>query len=72
MYLIGWQRDLLRECVEPNPGPLLGEFLDTFAQKYKANVQGVRSALSKIQEEIEQGPPVLGICFNSYTTVTIN
>lgn len=47
----GWKRELLRECIEPNPGPAMGIVFDDIA-KFGESSAIVRHDLQKIEHKI--------------------
>lgn len=55
VFFIGWKRDLLRECVEPNPGPSLNTFVEKFlipkldnSEAYEYDLEAFKQAIKKV------------------------
>eukprot|EP01119_Soliformovum_irregulare_P020756 TRINITY_DN677_c0_g4_i6.p1 TRINITY_DN677_c0_g4~~TRINITY_DN677_c0_g4_i6.p1 ORF type:complete len:286 (-),score=28.68 TRINITY_DN677_c0_g4_i6:705-1562(-) len=58
-HSLGWKRDLLRECVEPNPGPGLVEGLKAkVLASYSAHWDAWKPALERLESEIAKHPTI--------------
>jgi len=53
-YSRGWQRDLLRECVEPNPGPSWEDVKDALNKKLGAGAESYKDQIAKLQVELNK------------------
>ncbi len=57
VLFLAWQRELLRECVESNPGPAMVAVFSNIANQFGEEAKRIREDLQKIEVAIKKWKP---------------